>query len=68
MNVPPQLYAIGLVELMKQQNVQHFEIDLTQDPEQARGLSINFNIEGGKLVISNGRCSCAECAAKVGRS
>lgn len=64
MNAPPQLYALGLVALMEQQNVHHFEIDLKAlDPEKSRGLSLNFTIEDEKITISTGRCDCTACVA-----
>lgn len=66
MSAPPELYALGLVTLMDQQGVHHFEVDLARDPEQSRGLSINFEITGSKMIISTGRCDCPACAAKAG--
>jgi hypothetical protein len=69
--VPPQLYAIGLVELMRQKDVLHFEVDLKEidaAAERDRGLSIDFELDEatGKLIISTGRCDCANCRAKTG--
>ena len=66
MSAPPALYAIGLVALMDQQGVHHFEVELDRDPEQSRGLAINFEISGTKLIVSTGRCDCPACAAKAG--
>jgi hypothetical protein len=68
MKVPGELYALGLAMLMDQQDVHHFEIDLTTlDPEKSRGLSIDFEITDEKIVVSTGRCPCSKCAT-VGQS
>lgn len=67
MNVAPALYALALVQLMDQQDVHHFEIDLDSlDPEKSRGLSIDIIIEGNKMIVATGRCDCAKCAASAG--
>ncbi len=68
-NVPVELYAAGLVSLMDQQGVHRFEVDLEKMKEasnSAAGLSIEFEITETKLIISTGRCDCANCRAIVG--
>lgn len=66
-NVPQGLYAVALVMLMDQQKVSHFKFDMGElKPEQWRGMAIEFEVDGGKVTVWNGRCECPECVAKVG--
>jgi hypothetical protein len=67
MRPPPELYAISLVALMEQQNVHHFVVDMdAMNPENSRGLSIDFEIVGRKITVSTGRGDCPAGLAKTG--